>query len=108
MQKFDIGTVVASTDAGAVIVDPTHAELWLSGDGPAPGPASAADQLGNPVGDTIAEDDHLVTYFERGLMVTMPVAGGSTTVAVPRFEATFNIGALGVVDELEFLLGRER
>ncbi|MET0965147.1 MAG: hypothetical protein ABWZ02_02055 [Nakamurella sp.] len=108
MQKFDIGTVVASTDAGAVIVDPTHAELWLSSDGPAPGPASAADQLGNPVGDTIAEDDHLVTYFERGLMVTTPVTGGPTTVAVPRFEASFNIGALGVADELEFLLGREQ
>jgi hypothetical protein len=107
MQKFDIGTVVASTDAGAVIIDPTHAELWLSATGPTIG-APAAAQLGNPVGDTITEDDHLVTYFERGLMVTMPLTG-STTVAVPepRFEANFQIDGLGEVDELEFLLGRE-
>jgi len=109
MQNFDIGTVVASTDAGTVILDPTHAELWLNATGPAVGTASAADQLGNPVGDTIAEADHLVTYFERGLMVTMPLAT-STTVAVPEplFEANFQIDGLDVAGELEFLLGRER
>jgi len=112
MQKFDIGTAVASTDAGAVLVDPMHAELWLSAHGPIPGPSSAADQLGNPVGDTISAADHQVTYFERGFVLTMPLTGGPTTIAVPAmsFEANFQIdGNAGQIsgDELEFLLSRE-
>ena len=99
LQPFQRGTVVATTDYGAVVIDPRHTRVWLDGTPssastsvlPTAGPAAGfgnvigasvivdGHDLGNPTGDTATIFDEVITtYFERGMIASYP--GGSEVV----------------------------